>query len=259
MIQRQELIKKIKYFFGLNIYESKVWIALLQKNIASVGEIAELSEVPRSRVYDVLESLEKKGFAIAKVGKPMKYIAVKPTIALERLKRNILKEAESNVKTLSNLKNLPEFKEIEQLYEKGVQPIDYRELSLALRGTQNIYTNLKEMLEQAKKEVIIVSGLSELKKKISFFKPLFQKLKEKNVRIVVASNADGKESDFFVVSKVLGVPIKKIKINGRFFIVDSEKAIIAITPENDEEDLALLLHSPYFSQTITSFLVPMLY
>ena len=63
MANRQDLIKKVKYHFALNIYESKVWVALISKSIASVGEIAEISGVPRSRVYDVLESLEKKGRA----------------------------------------------------------------------------------------------------------------------------------------------------------------------------------------------------
>ena len=59
---KPELVKKIKDYFNLNIYETKVWLALLGKGIASAGEIAEISGVPRSRTYDVLESLEKQGF-----------------------------------------------------------------------------------------------------------------------------------------------------------------------------------------------------
>ena len=54
MILKSELIKKIKGYFDLNIYETKVWLALLQKGISSAGEIAEISGVPRSRTYDVL-------------------------------------------------------------------------------------------------------------------------------------------------------------------------------------------------------------
>ena len=83
MIIKQELVKRIKEFFNLNIYETKVWLALLSKGIASAGEIAEISGVPRSRTYDVLESLEKRGFAIVKIGKPVKYISVKPTEVIE--------------------------------------------------------------------------------------------------------------------------------------------------------------------------------
>ena len=94
MIMKQELVKRIREYFDLNIYETKVWIALLSKGIASAGEIAAISGVPRSRTYDVLESLEKRGFAIIKIGKPVKYIAVKPTEVLEKMKSFTMQEAQ---------------------------------------------------------------------------------------------------------------------------------------------------------------------
>src|SRR3990167_760950 len=103
MLVKTELISRIKDYFDLNIYETKVWLALLGKGIASAGQVAELSRVPRSRTYDVLESLEKKGFAIVKLGKPVKYIGVKPNIVLEKLKNNVRKYADDRIVTLSNL------------------------------------------------------------------------------------------------------------------------------------------------------------
>ena len=78
MIIKQELINKIKDYFDLNIYEVKIWTALLSRGIAAAGELSDISNVPRSRSYDVLESLEKKGFVMMKLGKPIKYIAVQP-------------------------------------------------------------------------------------------------------------------------------------------------------------------------------------
>src|SRR3989344_6479146 len=109
MIIKQELVKKIKDYFNLNIYETKVWLALLGKGIASAGEIAEISGVPRSRTYDVLESLEKRGFAISKLGKPAKYIAVKPSIILEKMKTNTMRNAEEKVEVLVKLKDTTEY------------------------------------------------------------------------------------------------------------------------------------------------------
>ena len=104
MIVKQELINKIKDYFDLNVYETKVWLALLGKGIASAGEVSTMSGVPRSRTYDVLESLEKKGFAIEKLGKPVKYLGVKPNIILEKLKSNIIRTAGQNsIKSYKNL------------------------------------------------------------------------------------------------------------------------------------------------------------
>ncbi len=78
MIVQDTFLKKLRGAFDLNIYEVKIWTALLSRGIASAGELADISNVPRSRSYDVLESLEKKGFVIMKLGKPIKYIAIQP-------------------------------------------------------------------------------------------------------------------------------------------------------------------------------------
>src|SRR3989338_2045923 len=123
MIIKPELVKKIKDYFNLNIYETKVWLALLGKGIASAGEVAEISRVLRSRTYDVLESLEKKGFAIVKLGKPVKYIGVKPKMILEKLRNNVRKEAEDRIVSLSKIRDTSEFIQLEELYKGGVNPV----------------------------------------------------------------------------------------------------------------------------------------
>ena len=87
MQQEKQFLVDLKKHFRLNIYEVKIWTSLLSRGIASAGELADISGVPRSRCYDVLESLEKKGFIIMKIGKPIKYLAVQPSIILERVKR----------------------------------------------------------------------------------------------------------------------------------------------------------------------------
>ncbi len=67
MIIQPELLNKLKDF-GLNSYESKIWVALLSRGVSTAGELSDIANVPRSRSYDVLESLEKKGFVILKLG-----------------------------------------------------------------------------------------------------------------------------------------------------------------------------------------------
>jgi len=258
MTAKADLIKKIKYHFGLNVYESKVWLALLSKSIATVGEIAEISGVPRSRVYDVLESLEKQGFAIAKLGKPVKYIAVKPSVVIEHMKNNVLKEAEERAKNLASIKESQEYRELEILHSHGIKPIQPEDLSSSIRGRQNIYTQMKELIAGAQKEVTIVSTPESLKQKLHFLKPLFDKLKAQGVGIHVAVS-DTPESKFNVaaLAKDLGVPVKRIKINARFCIVDNSKLLVFITPETEEEkEIAIWMDSPFFSRALNTFLSP---
>ena len=103
----------------MNIYETKVWLALLSKGIASAGDIAKISRVPRSRTYDVLEGLEKKGFAIEKLGKPIMYMGVKPKGILERLKNNVKRNAEERINYLSNIRETEEFSTWKVIQERN--------------------------------------------------------------------------------------------------------------------------------------------
>jgi len=261
MMSKADLIKKVKYHFGLNIYESKVWIALLSKTIATVGEIAEISGVPRSRVYDVLESLEKRGFAIAKLGKPVRYIAVKPSVVIEHMKNNLLREAEEKAKNLTTMKESAEYRELEVLHSRGIKPIQPEDLSSAIRGRQNIYSHIKDLIGGAEKEIILVSNTDALKRKAHFLKPILKKLKNQGVAINIAASVnsgDEKEKlNLIALSKEFGVPIKRIKINARFCVVDKSKILVFVTPDNDSEgDMAVWINSPFFGRALTTFLNP---
>jgi sugar-specific transcriptional regulator TrmB len=258
MNNKTDLIKKIRYHFGLNIYESNVWLALLNKGTASVGEIAEMSNVPRSRVYDVLESLEKQGFAIAQLGKPVRYMAVKPCVVLDRLKSDMLKEAEDKIKLLSNIKTTEEYRKLESLHDKGIVPIKPEQLSSYFRGRQNIHNQLKQMLNETEKEVILITTTTALKRKISMLKPIFRKLRHNKINITVgASPTQEKTKTLSKINftKELGVPVKRININTRFCIIDGHKTLFMITPDKEEEnDTGILVKSPFFSKALITFL-----
>jgi len=82
MVATTELLDALKSI-GLNLYERKIYVSLLAKGVATAAEVSELATVPRSRSYDVLESLAEKGFVVVQPSKPIKYVALKPAEALE--------------------------------------------------------------------------------------------------------------------------------------------------------------------------------
>jgi len=185
MIIKPELVKKIKGSFDLNIYETKVWLALLSRGMSSAGEIAEMSGVPRSRTYDVLESLEKRGFAIEKLGKPVKYLAVKPSIVIEKLKNNTMKYAEEKVEVLSNLKDTKEYEELQSLHDTGIEPVKNHELSTSIKGRSNLYSQLRDTMESSEDCVYLATSSYELMSKQKMFSEVFDKLKKRNVDMKV--------------------------------------------------------------------------
>jgi len=245
MIVKQELIGRIKDYFGLNIYETKVWLALLKKGIASAGEVAEASGIPRSRTYDVLESLEKRGFAIAKLDKPVKYLGVKPKVIIEKLKNNVRKDAAERITELSKIKTSDEYTNLEDLYNEGMNPVKKEELSLALRGKANISNQIKELVLNAKEEVVICTNTSEFTSKIRLFKQTFEVLKKSDVKINVALSGD--EKVIKSLSEKLGIKIKRINIQSKFFITDRKEILFYIS-KNSDEDSAIWLNSEFFAQ-----------
>lgn len=250
MIVKQDLIKKIKGYFDLNIYETKVWLALLSKGVSSAGEIAEISGVPRSRTYDVLESLEKRGFVIQKLGKPVKYLAVKPNVVIEKLKNNTLKQAEEKVKTLSNLKDTSEYEELQELHKTGIEPIKNHELSTSIKGRSNLYTQIRDVIENAENSVYIASSSYELLSKQKMFLDLFAKLNKRKIDVKVIVSDEEKEAS--KLEKKFKVPIKSKKINARFVLTDRRELIFTIKPTNVHEDFdyGVWINSEYFTNSL---------
>lgn len=250
MIVKNELIKKIKGYFDLNIYETKVWLAVLSKGVSSAGEIAEISGVPRSRTYDVLESLEKAGFVIEKLGKPVKYIAVKPEVVIEKLKNNTMKSAEEKVKTLSKLKDTQEYEELKDLHKTGVEPIKNHELSTSIKGRQNLYSQIRDVMENAESSVHMISSSYELLSKQKMFSTIFDKLKKRkiDIKIIIPES----EEDAKKLEKKLKVPIKSKSINSRFVIADKRELIFTIKPTSVHEDFdyGVWINSEYFANSL---------
>jgi len=251
MMIKAELVKKIKGYFNLNIYETKVWLALLTKGVSSVGEVSEVSGVPRSRTYDVLESLEKMGFAITKLGKPVKYVAVKPAIIIEKLKNNAVKEADEKVKVLTNLRGTDEYNELEQLHKTGIEPVKHDDLSSSIKGRSNIYSYLKEIMENSSKEVIICNSASEILKKMKVFSQMFDRLKRSIVVIKLALN--GSDVEIREVATALKIKPVKVSIDAKFFVSDRSEVLFSVNnSDDDEQEVGVWINSEFFARTLAN-------
>jgi HTH-type transcriptional regulator, sugar sensing transcriptional regulator len=250
MLVKQDLINKIKDYFDLNIYETKVWLALLGKGAASAGEIAQISGVPRSRTYDVLEGLEKKGFAIIKLGKPVKYFGVKPNMVLEKMKNNVKKQAEEKVDVLGRIRDTDEYTELESLYKESIEPIKREDVSAALKGRSNITNYLREIIVNAEKEVIFCTNAQEMNRKLKLFTDTFALLTKNGVKVKVALSGD--EILIKQIEKRLNLKVKKIDIDAKFFIVDRKEILFYISKSDSKEDLAIWLNSDFFAEAFGS-------
>jgi len=249
---KPELVKRIKDYFNLNIYEAKVWLALLSKGIASAREVADLSGVPRSRTYDVLESLEKRGFAITKIGKPVKYISVKPTEVIEKMKSVVMLEAQDKVKSLGDLKGTSEYTELEQLHNSGIAPIKSHDITGSLKGRGNILVRLRELLDNAKNEVIICTSVTDFEDKSRILVPALEKMNKENIKLKLSLSGDVEKVK--KLNAKHNLKAKHIDSTARFFISDKKETFFMVTPENSEEEMGVWLQSPFFTTSISQII-----
>lgn len=247
---KPEIVHKVKNYFGLNIYETKVWLALLQKGVASAGEIAEISGVPRSRTYDVLESLEKQGFAVQKIGKPVKYLAVKPVQVLDKLKKNANEELNERIKTLTNIKETDEYRELEILHTSNNDLIKKQDISGTIKGRLNVNSQISDILNLAKKEVVICTSTSELKKRQKLVEPLFKQLNKSGIKLTIALNGPAEELKF--LNEKLSIKAKPIDLDASFYIADRTEIVFMLNNvEENSDQLAVWFSSPFFVESFT--------
>ena len=253
MIVKDDFLNKLRNLFGLNLYEVRVWTALLSRGVSTAGELSDIGNVPRSRAYDVLESLEKKGFVVMKLGKPIKYIAVDPKEVVERVKKYFHKTTQTKVKRLDELKGGDLLGELNMLHSQGIEFVEPSDLSGAIRGRHNIYTHLETMVKNAQKSVVIVTTSKGVMRKIEALKPELERLKKKGVSIKIAAPVT-KESAGAIdeIKKTADVRDAK-NFNARFCIVDGKQLMFMLL--NDEEvhptyDVGVWIDTPYFASAV---------
>ncbi|MBU0957320.1 MAG: hypothetical protein KKF56_00770 [Nanoarchaeota archaeon] len=250
MIVKEEFLSRLRKIFDLNLYEVKVWAALLSRGTSSAGELSNISDVPRSRTYDILESLEKKGFIVMKLGKPIKFVALKPDEVVERVKRNLIVNAQEKSKRLEKLKGDEVLGELNNLFTTGVKFIEPSDLTGSLKGRQNMYNHLDMMVREAESSVTIVTSADGLNRKLEALMPALEKAKKRGVTIRVAAPIT---SDNIKIAKEMSkvAEIRNMeKVKARFAVVDSTQLVFMLLDDDKVHpnyDIGVWINTEFFA------------
>ena len=243
----KQFLLDLKQHFKLNIYEVKIWTALLSRGIASAGELADISGVPRSRCYDVLESLEKKGFIIMKIGKPIKYLAIKPETIVDRVKRNIQNEADSLASQMESIKDTEEFKELELLHKSGIRHVDIASISKSIVGRSAINRHFKDMLASAKSDVVIVASSQHLERCVKLLKNFMPNFAKKGVKAKLYGPYNKN-----IVKKLQNVQHIEYNPSSTFITIDGKEMAFMVSTDNVAPDyeVAIWIDSSFFVNSV---------
>ncbi|MCS7130573.1 MAG: TrmB family transcriptional regulator [Archaeoglobaceae archaeon] len=145
--------------FGLSDYEARALATLLSKGALNAREISELSGIPRTSVYDVMNNLKTKGL-VEEFGKPIKFKALSKDELISNFTRKTAENLELLREELSKLKT--EEVEIVKLY----------------RG-KSVLEKLEELVSSSKKEIVAL---------VSFIKPEIKDILAKaNCKLIIIS------------------------------------------------------------------------
>jgi len=143
--------------FGLSEKEAKIYLALLELEIAPVQEVAKIAGINRSSAYVVLESLKKKGLASTSNEKKIQeYVATAPE-ALLQTADHLVKKQELIKGGISNI--VPDLKAI---YKGTKRKPKVR----VFEGKQGLINALSETLVSKEKLIRFSSSAENLLKTI---------------------------------------------------------------------------------------------
>ena len=253
MIVKDEFLSRLRKIFDLNLYEVKVWTALLSRGTSTAGELSNISDVPRSRTYDILESLEKKGFIVMKLGKPIKFVALKPEEVVERVKKNVVKTAQDRTKRLETLKGDEVLEELNTIFTQGVKFVEPADLSGSMRGRQNIYNHLDMIVRDAEKTITIVTTAEGLNRKLEALMPSLEKCKKRGVKIRIAAQVNNNNLKVARDLKKVAEVRNTENLKARFVIIDSNQLMFMLLDDekfHPNYDVGVWINTQFFASAL---------
>ena len=131
---------------GLKEYEARCFVGLTRLNTGTAKRLSELTEVPRTRVYDAIRVLEAQGLVEIQHSSPQQFRAV----SLEEATDTLRDQYEDRVERLHNALDTVEI--VDEEDESPVQEV------WAMAGQDAIENRTDQLIGKATNEIVLVIG-----------------------------------------------------------------------------------------------------
>ena len=201
---------------GLTSYETRAYLALIESGVMTASQVSERSDVPYSKIYETLNSLQRKGWIETKKGRPTRYYPKAPSEAFQATRLRL----EENIQVW----NQAVLEELQPLYERR----EFREKPdiWILRGESSVLAKLQEMVDGAKKELMVAApGFARGFVEAGIL--MLSRLQSRglDVRVMVTGDWNGEESG------VVGEVRVREGMFGGGIIVDGREALLLLGEE----------------------------
>lgn len=258
--------------FGLNSYQSRLYIALYRSGSMTVRELSRVSEVPYARCYDVAAGLERLGLVASVPTRPRRFEAIDPATALKRLmaeRMDRIEEETERAVSGSREEGARRRHALEDAFAKiaarlpgMVSPAARRsEPMWAIEGWANVQAAAVDMLAASRKEFLFTVSPPPWSKMLSYpylwgetGKEMYEKVAEGvAVRGLVPRGALGT----YLGMRDLGVPELRVadSIPAKFAVSDGSNVLIGVSDPDTglDRSSAIYLQSRAVSSVFESF------
>jgi len=218
--------KKILREVGLREYETRAYLILLERGVMTASEVSEHGGIPYSKVYETLNSLERKGWIEVERGRPSRYFPKAPSESLEA--------ARLRLEDMVNSWKHVILGELQPLYEKR-ELMEKPDIWI-LRGEFSILAKLKEMLDAARNELMIAAP-AFAKGFVDASVSVLGQVRDSGVRVQVMVTGDG---DVEKIAKV-GETRVRDSLFGGGVIVDGKEALLFLGEADTKRSYSGLL------------------
>lgn len=208
--------------FGLTDYEIRSYKSLLDIGPATASQLSEASDVPYSKIYEVLGSLEKKGWIEMEHGRPSKYYPKPPSVAMEITKSQLESALQSSEALV--------LEELQPLYEKkGVRE---RPDIWIVRGNFNVLAKVRETIEHVQKEIL--AAVPAIPDSVAaMLIPPVKAIVDKGVKVQLMTMKAPMSEPMVRLAKLCEVRVREQMFGGGI-IADGREVILLLGQEGDE-------------------------
>jgi HTH-type transcriptional regulator, sugar sensing transcriptional regulator len=214
MLDEKSLVMLQK--LGLTYYGARIYATLVAIGPSDATKLSVESEVPRSKIYEVLRRLVSEKWVTVEHTRPITYTARYPKEILDEQKAAF----NSEIDETSN--------ELSMLYDKLMDKENPK--VWLLRGMDNITVKILDMIGRAKKSVMLLGALYS-EKELELIKDPLASAKKKGLIVHAISRRSLKlaEGELDLLKSLTPI-VSEIKIGGpefsKFVIIDDREMLI---------------------------------
>jgi sugar-specific transcriptional regulator TrmB len=229
--------------FGLTEYTARSFVAVLALGTATAKEISEASGVPRTRVYDVMETLQERGLVNVRHAEPRQFWAVSGETASKQFEQRLTRR-------------LDIFREAVDAIDRDTGPAEQRGV-WTVNGREAVTARLVEFIESASEEIVFMTVEPLLDEEIV---DSLQAARERGVTVKLGEMADAAESPIHeALSEFESIDSLwqwEDTPAGRLLLVDEQQTLVSVlvsepeVPVSRREETAIWGAGPHNSLVV---------